>query len=415
MYYKRDLEKILIEEKDQFECVAIYGPRQVGKSTLVNFLYGDVFDYVSLDDIDELENALTNPKEFLKRHSYPVIIDEIQKAPNLLSLIKINIDNERLKCLKEDKKTSLMYILTGSNQFQLSQKISESLAGRVAIYNLYSFNQFENNNINDNLLKFNYEYFLEKEKRFKNNEASEDEIFKRIFNGGMPRYNINKESRETYFNSYIKTYIEKDVKDLISKGKEFTFKKFLRYIAYRNSCVLNYDSISKDVGIDVETVKRWISILVNSGIIYILNPFMANISKRITKSGKLYFMDTGFCAYLCGWQNYTQLKESVMAGQFFEDFIVSEVIKNFANNNKDLSSLYFYRDSDQKEIDLLYVEGNAITPIEIKKGINPYKPNKNFDVLSKYNMIIKKGIIIDNGYLVKELNDNAFIVPSYLI
>ena len=190
----------------------------------------------------------------------------------------------------------------------------------------------------------------------------------------------------------------------------------MSYLALRTSQQVNYEVFSRELGIDNQTVKRWLSILVTSGIITLLEPYMANISNRIIKSPKLYFMDTGFCAYLCKWPNARMLEDCAMAGAFFETFVVSEVLKNFYNHNVDAKNyLFYYRDIDQKEIDLLYVLNNSIYPIEIKKGQQPTKPTKNFNVLSKYGMEIKPGLIIDTCDAIRPINDKTYSFPVFLL
>ena len=179
---------------------------------------------------------------------------------------------------------------------------------------------------------------------------------------------------------------------------------------------MNYQVFARELGINVDTIKRWISILVTSGIIVLLEPFMANVSNRIIKAPKLYFMDTGLCAYLCKWPNARMLEEGVMGGAFFETFVVSETIKGYYNAGIDVTShLYYYRDIDQREIDLLYVDENAIYPIEIKKGETPNKPTKNFNVLLKYNMEIKPGLVVDCCDKIRPINDKAYTFPVYLL
>ena len=215
---------------------------------------------------------------------------------------------------------------------------------------------------------------------------------------------------------YLETYIEKDVRKLISASSEMQFRRFISLIALRTAQEVVYSEISNAAGINVETCKRWISILQTSGIIYLLEPYMANASKRIIKAPKLYFMDTGLCAYLCKWPNPQMLMDGVMGGAFFETYVVSELIKNFYNFGPEPSQyLYFYRDIDKKEIDVLLVNDGALYPIEIKKGIIPSKPTKNFNVLAKYNMPIMQGIVIDNAEKIRVLNDNAFVFPVTLL
>ena len=416
MYIKRDIEKSIIKAEKSFQTIVIYGPRQVGKSTTVEMIFGDRFKSVTLDDTKERELALNNPKGFLEIHPWPIIIDEVQKAPNLLSEIKIIIDEQRKIWLKENKERELMYVLTGSNQFELQQGISESLAGRAAVFNMSSMNQIEAQGLSGSLFKPSIKELLEKENSSNVKYKNKKEIFEFIFRGGMPDIVTNNSEREMYFKSYFDTYIEKDVLKLIAASSELQFRRFISYLALRTAKQVNYEVFGRELGLDSQTVKRWLSILVTSGIIVLLEPYMSNISNRIIKAPKLYFMDTGLCAYLCKWPSAEMLEECAMNGAFFETFVVSEIIKSFYNFNIDIkNNLFYYRDIDQKEVDLLYVENNSIFPIEIKKGENPSKPNKNFNVLLKYGLEIKQGLVIDTCDKIRPINENVYTYPVYLL
>jgi len=415
MYVKRTVENTIIKVSQSFPSVVVYGPRQVGKSTTIDMLFADKCKKVTLDDRDDRLLADSNPRLFLESYGWPLIIDEIQKAPSLLDEIKINIDEQRLSWMREGKERELMYILTGSSRFDLQEGISESLAGRCGVVEMASFSQSE---------KYGYDnlYFEPKLERLRLREKqgrryrTKDEIFQDIFMGGMPDICTGVSERDVYFKSYVNTYIERDVMSLIAASSELQFRNFLSILALRTAQELHYEEISRICGIDVRTVKRWISILQTSGIIYLLQPYMANISKRIIKTPKLYFMDTGLCAYLCKWPNAEMLENCAMSGAFFETFVVSEILKNFyAHNQNPQNTLFYYRDIDKKEIDLVYVENNSIYPIEIKKGIAPTKPTKNFDVLAKYKLTIEPGIVIDHCDRIRALNDKAYKFPVYLL
>ena len=242
------------------------------------------------------------------------------------------------------------------------------------------------------------------------------EIFEDIFMGGMPDVYTGVSEREAYFRSYISTYIEKDVRRLIAATSEMQFRNFVSIVALRTAQELHYDEIAANVGIDVRTCKNWLSILETSGIIVLLQPYMASVSKRIIKAPKLYFMDTGLCAHLCKWPNAEMLESCAMSGAFFEDYVVSELIKNMSSHNRDFRNyLYYYRDVDRKEVDLLYVDRGAVWPIEIKKGVAPKKPAKNFDVLQKYQLDIKTGLVIDCCERIRPIGKAAYSYPVYLL
>lgn len=415
MYMKRTAEEMILNVSRSFPCIVVYGPRQVGKSTTIDMLFGDKYRKVTLDDNEDRLLAQSNPKLFLETYGWPVVIDEIQKAPELLDEIKIRIDERRLELMKNGGDRELMYILTGSNRFELQKGISDSLAGRCGVIDLLSFTQAEKNGYADPLFSPELSAIKKREQGGRRYRTKK-EIFEDIFTGGMPDICTGVSEREAYFKSYINTYIERDVMKLISASSELQFRNFLSIVALRTAQELHYDEIAGNVGIDVRTCKRWISILQTSGIVYLLHPYMANISNRIIKAPKLYFTDTGLCAYLCKWPNAEMLESCAMNGAFFETFIVSEIVKNlYAYNKEPSDSLFYYRDIDRKEIDLLFVDMNDIYPIEIKKSSSPSKPTKNFDVLGKYKMNIRPGLVIDTCDRIRAINEKAYSFPAYLI
>lgn len=416
MYIKRDIEKILLDAAKSFQVITIYGSRQVGKSTTVDQLFGDNFETVTLDDAEELDMALSNPRAFFESHPWPLIIDEVQKAVGLLSEIKKIVDEQRRIWMKNNEQRRLMFVLTGSNQFELQQGISESLAGRTAVINMSGFTQTEKRGISGSLFTVDLQELLNKQRDHKDFYRSSGLVFEDIFQGGMPDICTGESKRDIYYKAYIDTYIERDVRYLISASSEMQFRKFISLLALRTAQEVVYNEISNAIGINVETCKRWISILQTSGIVYLLEPYMANASKRIIKAPKLYFMDTGLCAYLCKWPNAQMLMDCAMSGAFFETYVVSEIIKSFYNHGIEPNQyIYYYRDIDKKEVDILLVKNGALYPVEIKKGIAPSKPTKNFNVLAKYNMPIKQGMVIDNAEKIRVLNDDAFILPVSLL
>ena len=416
MYIKRDIEKILLDAAESFQVITIYGSRQVGKSTTVDQLFGDNFETVTLDDAEELDMALSNPRAFFESHPWPLIIKKKKKAVGLLSEIKKIVDEQRRIWMKNNEQRRLMFVLTGSNQFELQQGISESLAGRTAVINMSGFTQTEKRGISGSLFTVDLQELLNKQRDHKDFYRSSGVVFEDIFQGGMPDICTGESKRDIYYKAYIDTYIEKDVRKLISASSEMQFRKFISLLALRTAQEVVYNEISNAIGINVETCKRWISILQTSGIVYLLEPYMANASKRIIKAPKLYFMDTGLCAYLCKWPNAHMLMDCAMSGAFFETYVVSEIIKSFYNHGIEPNQyIYYYRDIDKKEVDILLVKNGALYPVEIKKGIAPSKPTKNFNVLAKYNMPIKQGMVIDNAEKIRVLNDDAFILPVSLL
>ena len=315
-----------------------------------------------------------------------------------------------------NEKIKLLYILSGSNQFELQEAITESLAGRTCVFNLasLSYNEIKQRTSHSS---FNPDITIlrEKEKNLNNEYRSRKEIFEDIMIGGMPDYVVNKVNRDMFFKSYITTYIEKDVRKVISADKETTFVNFMKCVALRTGCQLDCVEISRSIGIDARTVKSWIAILETSGIIKLLQPYTKNVSDRVVKTPKLYFMDTGLCAYLCGMPSAEILEKSAFSGAFYETYVVSEIIKSYYNNYKDISNLYYYRDRDQYEVDLIIEDYDSIYPIEIKKGINPVSSNKNFKVLEKYKKTINIGLVIDSSNKVFPINDKVFYCPIDII
>ena len=413
MYYHRQLEAKLLETANEYACITLYGARQTGKSTMVRNVFPD-FEYVTLDDSRERLLALSDAELFLNAHNTPLIIDEIQKAPSLMEAIKIRIDEEKLICTREGRQVYLMYILTGSNTHEIREKTSETLAGRTAIIEVNSFSECEKLQISGHDFIPDIEILKSRSVNF--TAKTRFEIFEDIFLGGMPEFWVNKPDRTTFFESYISTYLEKDVSRLINIGKLDDFRRFMMITALRTSQQLDYTEIGNAVGIDSRTVKQWISILEASGIIVILHPYASNLAKRIIKTPKLYFMDTGLCAYLCGWSDPAILEASAMGGAFFETYVVSEMVKSIKNAGKRIEyTMYYYRDRDQKEVDILYIKDQKIYPLEIKKGIGRDRADKNFKILEQYQLPIETGLIIDTSDRLFPLNRNAFYCPVGMI
>ncbi len=416
MYVKRDIEKVLLEAAESFQIITIYGSRQVGKTTTADHLFGKNFEFVTLDDAEELDLALTNPRAFFESHPWPLIIDEVQKAVNLLNEIKRIVDEQRRRWMRENRSRELMFVLTGSNQFELQEGISESLAGRTAVINMAGFTQMEKRNLPGAIFDVNFEELMSKQREHPDYYRSSQEVFEDIFQGGMPDICTGESKRDLYYKAYIDTYIEKDVRKLIAASSEMQFRRFISLLALRTAQEVVYSDISGDLGINVETCKRWLSILQTTGIIYMLEPFMANASKRIIKAPKLYFMDTGLCAYLCKWPNAEMLRDCAMSGAFFETYVVSEIIKSFYNSGTDPEQyLYYYRDIDKKEVDVLLYKDGSLYPVEIKKGVTPVRPTKNFKALGKYKIPIMRGMIIANVDRIRVLNEDAFMFPVSLL
>lgn len=372
MYIKRTSEDVIKKLSKQFKVVLVTGARQVGKSTLLKHC-DENRNYVSLDDLSERELAINEPKLFLETHKAPLIIDEIQYAPELLSYIKLIVD-------KSDKKGQ--YWLTGSQQFHLMKNVSESLAGRVGILDLMGLSLAELSQTPNNEPFFPDLEYIEKRRENHKNYSTSD-IFKIIYNGSFPALNNQDEfqDRNAFYSAYIRTYIERDIRDLSSISNELKFLNFIRVVAARTGQVLKYSELANAVDISEPTAKTWLSVLVSSNIVYLLEPYYRNITKRMTKMPKIYFLDTGLCSYLTGWSSPEVIEKGAMNGAFFETFVVSEILKSYRHNGE-RPLIYWYRDTQQKEIDLLIERDGKLHPIEIKLTSNPNKSMlKHFNIL----------------------------------
>ncbi len=416
-YIERNIEEKIVALAESFPVVMITGPRQVGKTTLLNHLVKEKFknvNYVTFDNMRDRMLAIEDPELFLDNYPAPLIIDEFQYAPNLLSYIKMIVDKKRLEGLQSKEKTNGLYFLTGSQSFLSMEDVSESLAGRVGIIDLYGLSLREINNRKANLFIPNIEYFKSQEKQ----NLTEKQLFEIIFKGSYPEiYKDNKMDLSAFYESYIRTYIERDIRMLINVKEELKFRKFMVSVAVRTGEELNLNEIARDVEISNPTASEWLSILVNTGLVFLLEPFSNNIIKRVVKRPKLYFMDTGLASYLAKYPNSEILRESSYAGHIFETFVVSEIIKSFTNNGLNASNyLYYYRDNNDREIDLIIDYNNKLYPIEIKKGKNPNSSIiNNFKVLDETKRDRGTGLVICMINEVYPIDCNNWYVPVYLI
>lgn len=430
-YISRSVEKLIKEMEKQFYVILISGARQVGKSTLLNNYLKEKTDikinYITFDDMKLRLQAQEDPELFISTLETPVIIDEFQYAPDILSYIKIKVDKQKLEDLHSNKEKvyKTMYYLTGSQVFQTMKNISESLAGRIGLIDLYGFSTCEIEGRNEEPFIPEFSILKEKENIINDNNnininKNINELYKRIFKGSFPEIYVEKKDRvqlEQFYSSYIRTYIERDVRDLINIKDENKFIKFISSIAARTAQEYNANDIGRDVGIDSKTVDSWLSILKNTGLVYLLQPYYSNVVSRIIKRPKIYFMDTGLASYLAGYLTSDTLQKSIYSGAIFETYIISEIIKSYANNGLDPRRyLYYYRDSNQKEIDILIVYDNNIYPIEIKKGTNLSKSaGKNFDLVNQFELNVKDGTILCLSDRLMKLTKNINIVPiSYI-
>jgi hypothetical protein len=348
---KRTLEKKLKEAAEQYPVVTLTGPRQSGKTVLVKMTFPN-YDYISLEEPDHRAFALEDPRGFLSQFPEQVILDEVQRAPDLFSYIQTIVDT---------KDISGQFILTGSQNFLLLQKVSQSLAGRCAVLHLLPFSLSElkkrrplaSNTIGRQLPG--------------KNRSLDEELSSVLFEGFYPRIHDKHLNPVDWLGNYFQTYIERDVRDVVNVGDLETFSRFVRLCAGRNGQLLNLSSLANDCGITHTTSKRWISILEASFILFLLRPHYRNFSKRLIKSPKLYFMDTGLLSYLLRIRSAEDLRIHSLYGSIFESYVISELLKNYMNRGEE-HPIYFWRDSTGNEIDIIIDEGDSLIPLEIKAG-----------------------------------------------
>lgn len=404
MYINRHIENEILKASKYYPVVMVCGQRQVGKSTMLNHIKEAERRYVSLDNMNARRLAQTDPELFFETYGLPILIDEFQRVPAILLEIKKIVDE---KALNGENNEGLFW-LTGSQKFKMMQDISESLAGRTAVFDLAGLSTAEIENRDVGLFAPALEDVRDRLKSSKSKNIHD--IFELIFQGSMPKIVTTDIERERYYSDYVNTYLERDIKELAQVGKLNEFYDFLVYMAARTSQELKYSDISSTIGISAPTAKAWVSILERSGIIYLLRPYSNNITKRLVKTPKMYFMDTGLAAYLCRWPNAETLENGAMNGAFFETYVVTEILKSYYNAGK-RPDLYYYRDIDGKEIDLLKVEGDDVYPIEIKKSKNPSNPDKNLSVLSKLKINMKPALIICMADELLPLNRDVWFCP----
>ena len=414
-YKTRTIEKSLNNLIGKVPVIMVTGPRQVGKTTLLNHLVSvskQTINYVSLDNILIRTQAIEDPELFLRSYEPPLIIDEFQYAPNLLSYIKIKVDEARKNEMFGDgKPVNTLYYLTGSQVFQTMENVSESLAGRIGILDLYGFSTRELENLEETIFIPDIEILRNKEKT---KTKSTRKIFEIIINGSYPEVsNNNGKNREEFYEAYIRTYIERDIRKLINIKEETKFIKFITAVAARTAQEYNASDIANDVGIDSKTADEWISILKNTNLIYMLQAYSNNNVQKAIKRPKIYFMDTGLACFLTGYINAETLERSAYNGAIFETYIMSEIIKSYTNNGKDSRTrLYYYRDQNQNEIDLLVFYDNKVYPVEIKKSANPGKSAiKNFDIAKKFGVEVGNGIVLCMMQDIIAIDENNYYVP----
>ena len=407
-YIKRSMEKVFLSLNTQYPAILVTGPRQVGKTTMLKELMKREVrnrSYVTLDDLNERALAKTDPAMFLQLHQPPVFIDEVQYAPELFPYIKIHID---LTHAPGD------FWLTGSQLFKLMDGVRESLAGRVALLHLSPLSQQELYGGSPGEFRLDFSALIEKQKQVSPVKAPD--MFERVWTGGMPALASGQyEDRSIFYLSYIGTCLERDVKALSGTIDSMKFLGFITATAARTAQMVNYKSIADDCDIDQVTAKSWLRILETLGIIFYLHPYSNNVLKRTVKTPKLYFHDTGLVCYLTKWSSAETAMNGAMNGALLENYTVSEILKSYQNTGKE-AFLYYYRDKDTKEIDLIMEGDGQLHPIEIKKTITPERRLLNlFKVIERSTLERGTGAVLCMAEKLSAFDKDNLIVPISLI
>lgn len=405
-YITRNLEKVVNQVTKEYPVVLVTGPRQVGKTTMLQKLMeGTDRGYITLDDLNERNIAKTDPELFLQLHKPPVLIDEVQYAPELFTYIKMHVDKNH---------EPGAYWLTGSQVFKLMRGVQESLAGRVAVLSLTSLSQAE---ICGGVMEpFSIDMEALSARKADRKEADTRAVFERIYQGSMPAVISGANSNnQIFYSSYLTTYIERDVKELSNAIDSLKFLRFITATAARCGQMLNVADIAGDADINPMQAKNWLGILETLGIIFYLHPYSNNLLKRLVKTPKLYFYDTGLVCYLTRWSSAETLERGALNGAILENYVVAEIMKTYLNCGKE-PYLYYYRDKDAREIDIVLEHDGVLNPIEIKKTSNPgTELIRAFKVLDKSSTPRSKGAVICMKPELSAIDADNYIVPVWMI
>lgn len=407
-YISRHMESKIMELSKSYSAILLTGPRQAGKTTMLRSIAEKENigrEYVSLDDLNNRDMARNDPALFLQLHKPPVLIDEVQYAPELFTYIKIHIDEHR---------EPGAFWMTGSQIFRLMQGVRESLAGRVALLHMSPLSQREI--IGTRCVPFSTDLdTLMNESKIIRPVATPD-MYKRIWTGSMPGIVSGQYTdRNIYYSSYLSTYIERDVRDISGSVDALKFNRFVTAVAARTSQLLNYKALADDSDIDEITAKAWVNILETLGIIFLLHPYSNNVLKRTIKTPKVYFYDTGLVCYLTKWSSPEVVESGAMSGALLENFAVSEIMKSYQNAGLE-PYIYFYRDRDTKEIDVIMEGDGRLFPLEIKKTALPDKRIiKTFGVINKAPLKIGTGAVLCMADKLGAFERGNLIVPIWMI
>ena len=403
-YFNRDIEEIILETSGHYSAILVTGPRQVGKTTTLRKLCTGVRNEISLDDLEARQLAKSDPEMFFSIYKPPIFIDEVQYAPELFSRIKIEIDNGA---------GPGSFWMTGSQAFRLMALAGESLAGRVAIFHMKSLSQRE---IYGGSSKKPFELNLASLQERLCGKTPIDTVaqYERIWNGSMPGHISGRyPNRNVFYSSYLESYIGRDVKDMIAGVSDLLFSDFIRAAACRAGQVLNIHDIATDIGVSDETVKRWLGVLEKSDVIFYLRPFSNNLLKRTIKTPKMYFFDTGLVAFLTKHSTPEILMSGAINGAILENYVVSELQKSYSNNGLD-AVCHYYRDKDNKEIDIILESNQELHPIEIKKTASPSNEiTRQFKLLDKAHLKRGLGAVICTKQMFSAIDRNSVIVPVW--
>ena len=405
-FIKRDMAGKILELSKEYACLLVTGPRQVGKTTLLRELMEPRRNYVTLDDLEERRLAKEDPALFLQLHDLPLFIDEVQYAPQLFSYIKIAIDNGA---------PAGSFWLTGSQAFRMMELAQESLAGRTAILHMPSLSQHEIYGTGENV-PFSLDLPSLKARRERGAPVTLEGIYQRIWQVSLPGYVSGKYSdRSVFYSSYLQTYIDRDVSELVAVTDKLLFQDFIRAAACRAGQMLNVHDIAQDVGVSDDTARRWLQVLEKSDIIFYLRPYSNNLLKRTVKTPKMYFFDTGLVAYLTRYSSPEILQNGAINGAILENYVVGEILKSYQNAAQDCL-LWYYRDKSSHEIDLVMEGDGQLHPLEIKRSVNPGSELVgSFSILDKGAVPRGTGAVLCMRPQLSAIDSQNFIVPIWTI
>lgn len=405
-YIKRDIEEKIRSLNEEYACILITGPRQVGKTTVLRSIMDDSRTYVTLDDMEERALAKRDPAMFLQLHDTPIFIDEVQYAPELFSVIKMAIDNGAAPG---------SFWMTGSQSFRMMELAQESLAGRVAVLHMPSLSQHEVYGSGEST-PFTVDLPALKARKQTNAPADIAAIYERIWNGSLPGLVSGKyTARDVFYSSYVQTYIDRDVTEQIQLTDKLLFRDFIRAAACRAGQMLNIHDIASDVGVSNDTAKRWLQVLEKSDIIFYLRPYSNNLLKRTVQTPKMYFFDTGLVAYLTRYSSTEILANGAINGAILENYVVAEIRKTYMSCGKECL-MWYYRDKDSNEIDLVIESDGELHPLEVKRSVNPgTELIRAFAILDKGSVPRGVGAILCMRPELSAIDARHLIVPIWMI